>query len=84
MCRIEKIINSFYKKYSECKDCNRAGGLERYTENKVKISKQQKKFFEKNTDKLLQKQNNRYLNFKEIRRSYVELQNRLKALEDNF
>ena len=26
-CNIEKHINNFYKKYSECRDCNRARGL---------------------------------------------------------
>ena len=41
MCKSEKHINKFYKKYSECRDCNRARGLERYYENKDKISKQQ-------------------------------------------
>ena len=30
MCNIEKHINNFYKKYSECKDCNRERGLEQY------------------------------------------------------
>ena len=23
MCNIEKHINNFYKRYTECKDCNR-------------------------------------------------------------
>ena len=46
---------------------------------------QQKTFYEKNRDKLLQRQNDytkkRSTDFKELQRSYVELQNKLKALE---
>ena len=38
----------------------------------------------KNRDKLLQKQNIRYINFKKLHRSYVELQTRLKAWEEKF
>ena len=29
MCNIEKHINNFYKKYSECRNCNGARGLKR-------------------------------------------------------
>ena len=42
MCKIEEHINSFYKRYSECKDSNRTRGLKRNYENKDKISIQQK------------------------------------------
>ena len=42
ICNIEKHINNFYKKYTECIDCNRARGLKRHYENKDRISKQQK------------------------------------------
>ena len=42
ICNIEKDINNFYKKYSECIDCNRTKGLKRYYENKDKITNQQK------------------------------------------
>ena len=41
-CNIEKHISNFSKKYSECRDCNRARGLKLYYENKEKISNQQK------------------------------------------
>ena len=51
MCNIEKHINNFYKKYSECRDCNRTRGLKRYYENKDKISNQQKIYYEKNREK---------------------------------
>ena len=85
-CNIEKDINNFYKKYSECKDCNIKRGVKRYYDNKDKISNQQKIYYEKNRDKLLQKQNDynkkRSTDYKELHRSYVELQNKLKALEE--
>ena len=85
MCNIEKHINNFYKKYSKCRDCNRARGLKRYYENKDKISNQQKTYYEKNRDRiLLQKQNNRSIQFRDLVISYVELENRLKALEEKL
>ena len=83
MCNIEKHINNFYKKFSECGDCNRTSGLKRYYENKDKISNQQKVYYEKNRDKiLLQKQNNRSIQFGDLVIFYVELEKRLKAMEE--
>ena len=85
ICNNEKDINNFYKKYSECIDCNRARGLKRYYENKDKISNQQKVYYEKNREKiLLQKQNNRSIQFRDLVISYIELENRLKALEEKL
>ena len=85
ICNIEKDINNFYKKFSECIDCNRTRGLKRYYENKDKISNQQKICYEKNREKiLLQKQNNRGVQFRDLVISYVELENRLKAFEEKF
>ena len=82
MCDIEKDINNFYKKYTECIDCNRARRLKTYYENEDKISNQQKIYYEKNRDRiLLQKQNNRSIQFRDLVLSYIELENRLKALE---
>ena len=87
-CNIEKDINNFYKKYSECEDCNIKPGVKRYYDDKDKISNQQKIYYERNRDKLLQKQNNynkkRSTEYKELQRSYGELQNRLKALEEKL
>ena len=57
VCNIEKRINNFYKRYSECKDCNIKRGVRRYLGNEDKISIQQKLYFERNKQKLLQKQN---------------------------
>ena len=83
MCNTEKQINNFYKKCSEWRDCNRSRRLKRYYENKDKISKQQNLYYEKNRQKiLLQKQNNRCLQFRDLVISYVELENRIKALEE--
>ena len=85
MCNMEKHINNFYKTYSECKDCNRTRGLKRYYGNKDKISNQQKLYYEKTEKKiLLQKQNNRWLQFEDLVKSYVELGNRLKTIEEKF
>ena len=85
ICIIEKDINNFYKKYTECIDCNRARGLKRYYENKDKVSNQQKVYYEKNREKiLLQKQNNRSIQLRDLVISYVELENRLKTLEEKL
>ena len=85
ICNNEKNTNNFYKKHSECIHCNRARGLKRYYENKDKISNQQKIYYEKNREKiLLQKQNNRRIKFRDLVVPYVELENRLKALEEKL
>ena len=54
---IEKSIDNFYNKYRECKLCKIKRSTKRYYDNKDKISNQQKIFYEKNRDELLQKQN---------------------------
>ena len=88
VCKIEKHINNFYKKYSECKACNTKRGVKRYHNNKGKISNQQKIYYEKNRDKLLQKQNDyrnkRNTDIKDLVKSYAELQNKLKSLEEKI
>ena len=57
VCNIEKSIDNFYNKYRECKQCNIKRSTKRYYDNKDKISNQQKIYYEKNREKLLQKQN---------------------------
>ena len=47
MCDIEEDVSNFYKRYSECKGCNRSRGLKRYYEEKHKVSMQQKIYYEK-------------------------------------
>ena len=86
LCVIWKNISTiFTKTYTDCTDCNRTRGLERYYENKDKISNQQKLYYEKTEKKkLLQKQNNRWLQFEDLVKSYVELENRLKTIEEKF
>ena len=88
VCKIEKHINNFYRKYSECKDCNIKIGVKRYHNNKDKISIQQKIYYEKNREKLLQKQNHyrnkRNTEFEDLVRSYAELENRLKTTEEEL
>ena len=85
ICNNEKDINNFYKKYTECIDCNRARGLKRYYENKDKISNQQKVYYEKSREKiLLQKQNNRCIQFRDLIKSFIELEKRFKTLEEKL
>ena len=83
-CYVEKNIDDFYNKYTEWIFCNSNRSSKRYYEKKDKLSNQRKLFYEKNREKRLQTQNNRYINFKELLRSYAELENRLKAMEENF
>ena len=80
-CNIEKSLEDFYNKYTECKVCNSNRSIKRYYENKDKISNQKKIYHEKK-EKILQKQNNRHINYKALLRSNVELENKLKALEE--
>ena len=49
--KIEKKIEDFYNKYTECKVCNGKRSLKRYYEKKDKISNHQKNYFEKNREK---------------------------------
>ena len=88
VCNIEKSFDNFHNKYRECKPCNIKRNTKRYYENKDKISNQHKIYYEKNRDKLLQKQNDyskkRSTDYKELQRSYGELQKRLRALEEKL
>ena len=47
MCKNEKHINNFFKKYSECIEYNTTREFKRYYENTDKISNQQKFYNEK-------------------------------------
>ena len=82
-CKIKKI-EDIYSKITECKNCSSVRSLKRYYGNKDKIANQQKIYYEKNKVIQIQKQNDRYKHFKELVRSYVELENRLKALGEKF
>ena len=83
ICNTEKSIDNFYNKYRECKQYSLKRNLKRYNENNDKISNQQKLYYEKK-DKPLQKQNIRLIEDKELLRSYIALENRLKAMEEKF
>ena len=85
MCKIEKHINNFNKNYSECIDCNRAKGL-KFTV-KIKITDQiNKQFIKKKIDKklILPKLNNRCIQFRDLLVFYVELEKKLKPLEEKL
>ena len=86
VCYIEKHINNFYKRCSECNACNIKRGVKPYYNNKDKKSIQQKIYYKKNRDILLQKQSD-YRNkinaqIKDLVRPYAELQNKLKMMEE--
>ena len=83
-CNLEKSIEDSCNKSTECEICYCNRSLKRYCEIKDNITNQKKVFYEKNGEKLLQKQNIRNENYKELPRSYAELQNKLKAFEENF
>ena len=68
----------FLKEYSES---NRKSGLKCSNEIEDKIPNQRKIYYLKK-DKLLRKHIDRNISFREIFRTYVELENRLKALEE--
>ena len=50
---------------------------------KLKYQINERYVMKKNKDELLQKQNGKNKSFEELLRSYVEIENRLKALEEN-
>ena len=64
-CNIEKDINSFYNKYSECKTCNIKRVMLRYNENKNDI---------------LQQQRNKYAHFKDLDNRLKALEEKLNLL----
>ena len=79
----KKHINIFYKKkYKECQGCNSKKSLKRHYEKKVNITNQRKLYYQKNRDKLTQKQNDGYTHFEGLVISFVELENRLKTSEE--
>ena len=82
ICNTERSFDNFYNNYRECKLCNIKRSLKSYYENKDEISNQQKIYYDEKSDKSLQKQRNSYISVNELHRSYVEIQNRLKALEE--
>ena len=64
------------KKHAICRDCITRRNLKRYYENKDKLLDQRKLFCEKSRDKIFQRHNVIYTNFKEVLRSYVVFENR--------
>ena len=84
MFNIEKHIEDFYNKYTECNSCDSRRNLKRYYENKDKLSNQRKIYYEKSKYIQLQKQIKRNIHFEELGRSYIELENRLTAMEEKI
>ena len=84
ICNTEKSIDNVYNKYRDFKQFKNKRSLKRNHENKDKKSNQQTMSYEKNRVRIIQKQNIRYINYKELHRSCVELQNKLKAMEEKL
>ena len=80
VCNAEKSIDNFYNKYRECKQCILQRSMKRYYENKDKLSKERKLYYEKNRDALLAKskinQQNRTSHTEQIK----DLNNRIEEL----
>ena len=88
VCNIEKTIVNFYNKYRECKQCNIRRSMNRYYENKDKLSNQRNIYYEKNRDVLLAKsklnQQNRNYERKLYKQQVEELNKKLKSLEEKL
>ena len=80
VCNAEKSIDNFYNKYRECKQCIIQRGMKRYYENKDKLSKQRKLYYEKNRDALLAKSKINQQNRKSHTQQIKDLNNRLEEL----
>ena len=84
VCNIEKSIDNFYNKYRECKPCNILRSTRRYYENKEKMSKQHKIYYENSRDVLLAKsklnQQNRIYERKIYKQQVQELNQKLQHL----
>ena len=88
ICNIEKSIDNFYNKYTECKQCNIKRSMKRYYENKDKLSNQRKYYYEKNRDVLLAKsklnQQNRNYERKIYKQHIEELNKKLEEFTQAF
>ena len=56
ICNTEKSVDFFLNKYRECKPCNIQLSMKGYFENKDELSNQRNTYYEKNRDKLIQRQ----------------------------
>ena len=84
VCKIGKSIDNFYNKNRERKQCNIKRSTRRYYENKDKISKQHKIYYEKNRDVLPAKskidQQNRNYERKLYKQQVQELNQKVQDL----
>ena len=68
-CNIKTHIEDFYNKNTECKISNSKRSSELYYGKEDEISNQRKIYYEKNRERIFQKQNDRYMNFEELHKS---------------
>ena len=74
----------FHNNYTECKICNNEWNLKRYYKNEDKLSNNETYIMKKIVIIHNQKRIIRLLNYKELIRSYAELESMLKMIEDIF
>ena len=79
-CNTEKSIIIF-EKLADLKNCNIKRASSRSYDFKDKISTQRKMYHEKK-EKTLQQQKDKYLHFKDSLETYVEIENKVKTLEE--
>ena len=82
-CNIGKYFENSYNIYTERKTCTSSRSFKRYYEIKDKY-KFKKIYILKKKEKFLQKQHNRYINYKKLLRSCDELENKLKTWEEKI
>ena len=80
VCNTGKSIEISYNKYKECKPCIIRRSTRRYYENKDKITKQQKNYYEANRDFLLAKSKLNQQNKISHTRQLKDLNNKVKEL----
>ena len=86
LCIIWKNISTIFTKHIQnAKAVIAQEGLNVTMKTKIKY-RINRNYFMKKTEKktLLQKQNNKWLQFEDLVKSYVELENRLKTIEEKF
>ena len=86
LCVLWKNISTIFTKHTQnAKTVIAQEGLNVTMKTKIKYRINRNDIMKKTEKKiLLQKQNKRWLQFEDLVKSYVELENRLKTIEENF
>ena len=85
LCVIWKNISTIFTKHTQIAQTVIAQeGLNVTMKTKIKYRINRNYIIKKQRKNFLQKQNNRWLQFEDLVKSYVELENRLKTIEEKF